>query len=109
MTARLDTAAAPDFRRKARGRFLLTMQAPVDTLSITVTVLTTTRQRWTFSAPVLDSPALRAPANYRTAPVLDIVRITPGPGAAPTYVDVETSEMVEGVNYTPFIDRVEAA
>lgn len=92
-------------RARARGGPRLGA-APV---TITVTVLTATRSRWTFSRPVLDSPALRSPDNYRTSPALTVHSVSVGPGATPSYVDLVTSEMVSGTSYTPFVERVEAA
>ena len=92
-------------RARARGGPRLGA-API---TVTVTVLSATRTRWTFSAPVARNAALTAVANYRTVPALAITSVTAGPGVAPTYVDVEHAEMVTGQAYTPIVERVEAA
>lgn len=105
MTARFSPSVAPSFRARARGRYELMGSTGI---SVTVTVLSATRTRWTFSRPVRRNAALVAAANYRTVPPLTITAISPGPGTSPSYVDVSHTEMRTGQAYTPFVERVEA-
>lgn len=105
MTARFSPSTPPDFRGRSRGRYELIGSTGI---SVTVTVMSPTLTRWTFSRPVRRNGALVAAANYRTAPALTILSISPGPGTSPSYVDVTHTEMRTGQAYTPFVDRVEA-
>lgn len=105
MTARLSPAAFPDFRGRSRGRY---EQVGATGISVSVTVLSPTLTRWTFSRPVRRNGALVAAANYRTNPPITITAISPGPGTSPSYVDVSHSELQTGRDYIPIVDRVES-
>ena len=106
MTARSDPTTAPTFRARARGRVgARVTEAP---LTVIVTVVNSTLQRWTFNRPILNNPALLSPSNYATSPSVRMLSVAVGPGAAPIYVDVTTSEMENNTSYTPTVHRVEA-
>lgn len=74
-------------------------------------VVSTSPTTWrvTFSIPVLDNVALRAIVNYVFSPALTVVSITPEAVADPNYVDITTSEQLDGQSYTLTIHLVEAA
>ena len=91
---------------------LLVVIGPVGVTISSIDVSSSTQIRINFSVPVLDNPALVNTGNYQTAPSLTIVSVTPetgyvGPG--PTYVDIVTSEQLDGQSYTLTIHNVEEA
>lgn len=99
---------APTPRRRT-GRLLFASAGP-KVLTITCLSLGAFQVKVTFSDPVLDNAALRAPENYLvTGPDLTIISVTPEPVLHPSYVVLETSEQVDGVAYTLAIQEIEAA
>lgn len=88
---------------------------------LSVVALTSTSLRVTFERPVLDNVALRlasaytlieadengAPVDGGHAPI--VVSVTPQSPAPPSFVDLTTSEMREGLVYQLSIAYLEAA
>jgi len=79
--------------------------------ALTIGVVSTSPTTWrvTFSVPVLDNAALRSASNYSFSPDLTVVGIIPESTTNPNYVDIETSEQLDGQSYTLTIHLVESA
>ena len=73
------------------------------------TALDSTHVRVTFTQPVLLNAALTTPSTYSISPFLSVFGVTPGPGATPLYVDLQTSEQRTGQIYTISLETVSAA
>lgn len=100
--------------RSIRNKYALMAvgNLPVSTQTVEISsVVSTSPTTWrvTFSVPVLDNAALAAIANYIFSPILIVVSIVPEAVANPGYVDITTSEQLDGQSYTLTIHLVEAA
>lgn len=94
------------------GNALLALSTTTGVSISSIDVVSSTQLRVNFSVPVKDNPALTTLANYETSPALTLISIMPESGYAgegPTYVDLVTSEQIDGQAYTFVIHNVEEA
>ncbi len=77
-----------------------------------VEAITSTKVRIRFNVGMRDDNLLRNPFNYLFEPsaggaTVYTKNITPGPGLNPKYIDAETTEHTDGINYNAQVNYLE--